>query len=100
MKVSAGDNVAFGIPRIGDADKGIVNRGICLRLKYFATVCQSVPRGAVNLWDAAQRIRVLHAAAVAMRFADLTAFQHAPQVGRGLHLTSVRTGFVNARVEG
>ena len=61
---------------------------------------QRIAHRAVHLRDAAQRVRVLHPAAVAMRFANLAAFEHLAQIRRSLHLSAVRTRFVNAFIEG
>ncbi len=80
-------------------DQRIVDRGVRLGLKHSAAMRQRVAHRAVHLRDAAQRVGILHAAAVAVRLADLAAFQHAPQVGRGLHLSGVRTRLVNALVK-
>ena len=84
---------------IGQEDQRIVDRGVGLRFKYAAAMRQRVAHRAVDLRDAAQRVSVLHAAAVAMRFANLAAFQHAPQVGCGLYLSGMRTRLVNALVK-
>ena len=45
---------------------------------------ERVAHRAMHLRDTAQRIGILHAAAVAMRLADLTLFEQTAQVGSGL----------------
>ena len=59
---------------------------------------QRVANRPVDLRNAAQRISILHAAAVTMRLADFAAFQQAAEVGGGLDLSRVRTRLLNALV--
>jgi hypothetical protein len=60
---------------------------------------QRVAHRAMHLRDAAQRIRILHAAAVAMRIADLALFEQAAQVRSGLDLSGMGSSLLNALVE-
>ena len=53
----------------------------------------------MHLRYAAQRVSVLYSAALAVRLANLAAFEHAAQIRRGLHLSAVRTSFMNALIE-
>ena len=99
MKVSARDDVAFSLFRIRNEDQRIVDRGIGFGLKHLAAVGERISHSPVHLWDAAQRVSILHAAAIAVRFTNLATFQHFPQVRSCFHLTRVRTRLVNAFVE-
>ncbi len=99
VKVSSRDYIAGKIPGVGDKYQRIIDRGIRLDLKHLEAVRQRVAHRTVHLRDAAQGIGVLHPAAFAMRFANLAAFEHAPQIRRRLHLTTVRPSLVNALVE-
>ena len=58
-----------------------------------------VTHRAMHLRDAAQRIRILHAAAVAMRIADLTLFEQTAQVRSGPDLSGMGSSLLNALVE-
>jgi len=53
----------------------------------------------MNLWNAAQGVRVLHPPAIAMRFVDLTARQQPPHVCRDFDLPCMRTCLVNPFIE-
>ena len=55
---------------------------------------------AVHLRHAAQRIRILHLLAFQVGLANDAAFQHAAQVLSDQQLSCMRTGIVNALVEG
>src|SRR5215472_6689082 len=55
---------------------------------------------AVDLGDAAERIRILHAGTVAMGFANLAAFKQLAQVAGRFQLAAMRASFVNPLVEG
>ena len=59
-----------------------------------------VAHRAVYLRNAAHGVGVLHLLALAVRLADQAALQHAAQVLRHQQLSRVRTGLVNALVEG
>jgi hypothetical protein len=83
-----------------DEYQRIVYSRVCLDLKHFAAMGKGIAHRAVHLRNAAQRICILDPATVAVRFANLTAFEHLAQICRRLHLASVRARFVNALVEG
>ena len=76
-----------------DEDQRIIDGGVRFDLKNFAAMGQRVAHCAVHLRNAAQRIGILHAAAFAVRFANLAALEHVAQIGRGLDLSAVRTRF-------
>src|SRR6266436_6334511 len=61
---------------------------------------ERVAHRAMHLWDAAQRIGVLHAAAVAMRLTDLALFEQTAQVRRRPDLSGMRASLLDAIVEG
>jgi hypothetical protein len=100
MKVAAGDHIAFCVPRIGYEDERIIDGGVRFCFKYFTAMGKRVPHCTVYLWNAAQRVCVLHAAAGAVRFANLAAFEHATQVGSSFDLPAVWARIMNALVEG
>jgi hypothetical protein len=100
VKVPSRDHVAFEVLRVGNEDERIIHRRVCLDLKYATAVRQSVAHRAMHLRNTAERIRVLHTSALAVRFANLATFEHPAQVRRGLGLAAVRTHFMNAFVEG
>src|ERR1700728_2156358 len=100
MKISAGDHVAIDVLSNGEEDQWIFDCGIRLRFKNSTAMGHCVAHRSVYMRDAALRICVLHPTTVAMRLTDLAAFQHASQVGGRLHLSGVRTRFVNALVKG
>ena len=99
MKISAGDYVARTALWVGDEDQRIVYRRVGFGLKYRSAVCESVADSTMHLRNAAQRISVLHSPALAMRLANLAAFEHAAQVCGGFHLSGMRAHLVNAHIE-
>src|SRR5438477_2029363 len=109
MEVSAGEDYRGALLRRagletcpyiirGNENQGVVHRRIGFDLENFAAVCQRVSYRAVYLGNAAQRICILHAAAFAMRFANLAAFEHSPQVCCGFNLSCMRTRAMDALV--
>src|SRR5579859_4174128 len=99
MEIPPGDNVPLGILRVRDKDQRIVDRGVCLSLKHGAAMREGVAHRTVNLWNTSQRVGVLYAAAIAVRLADLAAFEHVPQVRGGFHLSAMRTRFMNTLIK-
>src|SRR5215467_6649895 len=99
MEVSSRDHVTRNTLAIGDENQGVVDRRIDFCLKYRAAMSHGVADCAMHLRDAAQRIGILDAAAIAVRFADLTGLQHATQVLRTLDLSAVGTCLVNSFIE-
>jgi len=85
MKISAREYVALAVHRfrILHEYQRIIDRGVRLGLKHRAAMSEGVAHRAMHLWDATQRVGVLHAAAVAMRLADLALFEQTAQVRRG-----------------
>src|SRR6202140_2278746 len=102
MEVSPREDVPFAIHRLGTLyeHQGGLDGGGRPRLKYPAAMLKSVAHRAVNLRDAAQRISILHAATIAMRFADFALFEQSAEVRGGLDLSSMRARFLNALIEG
>src|SRR5579872_1061942 len=99
MKISSGDYVALSVLRISDEDQWVINRGVGLRLEHFSAVAERVANCTMHLRNTAKRVSILHAAALAVRFADLAALEHASQVCRGFHLAGMRTSLVDALVK-
>src|SRR5579862_693249 len=121
MKVSAGDHVGFEAGGVAlrradmacpersrrsirpymasHEDKRIVYRGVDFDLKNFATVSERVANCAVDLRHAAQRIGVLHAVAVEMRFAQPAAAEHLAQIRSCFELAGMRARLMNAFIE-
>ena len=77
----------------------IIHCRVGLGLKNRAAIRQRVAHRAVHLRDAAQRVRILHSPALAMRLAKLAALEHAPQIGRRLKLSSMRPRAMDAFIE-
>ena len=102
MKVSAGEHVALAVHRfrILHEHQRVVDRRVRLDLKHRAAMGERVAHRAMHLWDAAQRIGVLHAAAVAMRLTDLALFEQTAQVRRSPDLSGMRASLLDAIVEG
>src|SRR5208337_1264663 len=109
VKIPARNNIAqYGIAdhrrRRSDLlfpreDERIVDGGVHLDLEDLATVRQSVSHRAMHLGNAAQGVSILHLTALAVRFADLAALQHATQVPGNVQLPGVRPRLMNALVE-
>ena len=75
--------------------------GAGLDLQHAAHMIEYAPHRSVHLRHAAQAISVLHPRIVlAVRFANLRAFQQLHQMLCGGNLPGVRPCLVNARVEG
>ncbi len=53
----------------------------------------------MNLWNAAQRIRILHPRTIDMRGVDLASREEASQIGSDFYLPGVGTSVVNTRIE-
>jgi hypothetical protein len=81
-------------------DQRVIDGGIHLDLKNLARVGQRVSHGSVDLRDATQGVRILDTGAVAMTFAKGAALHHATQIRGDLDLPGMRTGLMDARVEG
>ena len=60
---------------------------------------QGIADRAMHLRNAAQRVGILHLLALAMRFANQAALQHAAQVLGDQYLPGMRTRLLNARVK-
>ena len=73
VEVSAGDDVALQSVRFESVMKtsGLSTAELIFGLEDLAAVRQGVAHGAMHLRHAAQRVGVLHAAALAMRLANL-----------------------------
>ena len=93
VKIAAGENFVVENQRI-------VGGRVHLDRENAAGFRQRIQHRAVNLRNRAQRIGILHAAAAAVRFANLAAFEEAHQARRAHQLAGLRAGLVDARVEG
>ena len=104
MEISAGDDVSFSLRSFAPLDgrapvpdvalhehQRIVHRRVDFDLHHLAAVGQRVAHRAVDLRHAAQGVGILHAVAVAMRLAQLAAFEHLAQIRCRLQLAAVRT---------
>ena len=81
-------------------DQWVIHRRVRFDLENLTAVGQRVADCTVYLRNAAQGIGILHATALAMGLANLAAFEHFSQIGRGLDLSCMRARPVNAFVEG
>src|SRR5579864_36597 len=77
----------------------IIHGRVHLDLERPAAEIQRVAHRAVDLRDAAQRISVLHASTVFMRFSNLASCQQAAQVGRDFYLPCMRPSVMDTRIE-
>ena len=66
----------------------VVHRRVDFDLQHLAAVGQRVAHRAMHLRHAAQGVGILHAVAVAMRFAHRAAFEHLAQIRGRLHLAA------------
>ncbi len=86
------------VPRLRE-DHRVVGRGVHLDLDDASRVRGGVARRAVHLRDAAERVGVLHDAAVAVALAQGRVREERPEVPRRCDLAGMRAGRVDARVE-
>ena len=80
-------------------DQWIVDGRIRLSLKDRAAMRQRVAHRAMHLRHAAQRVSILHACAITMRFAYGASFEQPAQIGGGRDLSGVRASAVNPLIE-
>src|SRR5260221_14684325 len=78
MEIASGDNVAFSVAL--HEDQRIIHRRIHLDLKRPPAEVQRIAHRSVDLGNAAQRIRVLHAPAVFVRFTNLASREQSAQL--------------------
>src|SRR5262249_50758473 len=102
MKIAAGEDGGIGNrgPVLGRAgggtgpgmssgreDQGIIDGGVDFDLHNLAAVHNRVANWSVDLGNAAQRIGILDAGAVAMRFANLAAPEQLAKIGGSFELS-------------
>src|SRR4029077_9453995 len=89
-------------PRLAALKKNqrIVHCGVDLNFHDLAAMGERIPDSAMHLWHAAQGVRVLDPAAIAMRLAKLATFEHLAQIRRSLKLAGMGPRFMNALVKG
>ncbi len=99
VEVAARQDLA-AVGRAGvDEDQRVVGRGAGLALEHAAGERQHVARRAVHLRHAAQRVRVLDLAAVAVRLGDVALGQQATEERARRHLARLRSRRQDALVE-
>ncbi len=81
-------------------DQGVVGGGVHLDLQHAAYIVYRVAAGPMNLWNAAERVCILHpVVAMAVRLADLRAGHQAAQVRCHGDLSRMRTHRMQPRIE-
>ncbi len=97
MEVAAADHV--GVPVVADEDDRVVRDREDLPLEGRPREGQGVPRRAVHLRHAPERVRVLHFVTVGVALRDLRVRQERAQVVRALGLPRMRAHALDPRVE-
>src|SRR5207237_501414 len=84
--------------RLGE-HQWVIQRRVCFCLHDFTAMRQGIAHRSVNLRHAAQRVRILNALAVAVRFANLAALENFAEVLCCFQLAEMWSGLVNALVK-